>query len=337
MAAGALIGLALGGAYLAGGMARDGADHARIARLAQAAAQGYSDEALHNVAAGGDLAAVALASRLEGADLGGLRPSSDDTGPFAKVAVGAAVAAAFQAANPPARPFQANMLNQARELECLSQAVYYEARGETPAGQAAVAQVVLNRVRHPAFPKSVCGVVFQGAQNGRGCQFSFACDGSLRQPVDRVAWRRASRIAARAFDGHVMSAVGGATHFHVTSVQPGWTGLMRVAQVGAHVFYKFTGRTATPKTLHVEPEIAPAPEPAPQVILASAILVEPGKPEARADAAKAAEPVALVTPPDVTKRIEPAKKPEPTVRKAEPAPAPTPVAASAAVVEASPS
>ena len=84
-----------------------------------------------------------------------------------------------------AGPFQiGNALQSSRELECLADAVYYEARGETPSGQAAVAQVVMNRVRHPAFPKSICGVVFQGAYNRTGCQFSFACDGSMRRARD---------------------------------------------------------------------------------------------------------------------------------------------------------
>ena len=101
-------------------------------------------------------------------------------------------------------------LDQSRELECLTQAVYFEARGETPAGQAAVAQVVLNRVRHPAFPKSVCAVVFQGA--GRhGCQFSFACDGSTQRGREAGAWRRAQTIASRALDGFVMAEVGRAS------------------------------------------------------------------------------------------------------------------------------
>jgi spore germination cell wall hydrolase CwlJ-like protein len=82
-----------------------------------------------------------------------------------------------------AQPFHLRgALDQSRDLECLTQAVYYESRGESRNGQQAVAQVILNRVRHPSFPKSICGVVFQGAKDG-GCQFSFACDGPNK-------WRR---------------------------------------------------------------------------------------------------------------------------------------------------
>ena len=81
--------------------------------------------------------------------------------------------------------------SSASELDCLTQAVYFEARGETPRGQAAVAQVVMNRVNHPAFPKTVCGVVYQGAARSTGCQFSFACDGSMRRGREAAAGARA--------------------------------------------------------------------------------------------------------------------------------------------------
>ncbi len=141
----------------------------------------------------------------------------------------------------PLRMASANPLEGARELDCLSQAVYYEARGESADGQAAVAQVVLNRVRHPAFPKSVCGVVYQGAQS-RTCQFSFACDGSTHATREGLAWRRAQTIAGKALGGFVMADVGDATHFHVARLGGVWgSGLMRVAQVGAHIFYRFSG------------------------------------------------------------------------------------------------
>jgi hypothetical protein len=101
-------------------------------------------------------------------------------------------------------------------------------------------------VRHPSFPKSICGVVFQGAST-RGCQFSFACDGSMRSPRERGAWNRAQKVAARALSGAVMTEVGAATHFHTTGVAPGWgPRLLRVAQVGMHVFYRFGGRSGAP-------------------------------------------------------------------------------------------
>jgi spore germination cell wall hydrolase CwlJ-like protein len=171
--------------------------------------------------------------------------------------------------NPSVAPFRlTNALESSRELECLSEAVYYEARGETPSGQAAVAQVVLNRVRHPSFPKSICGVVFQGAST-HGCQFSFACDGSMRARRETGAWSRAQKIASRALSGSVMSEVGAATHFHTTGVAPGWgPRLMRVAQVGMHVFYRFGGRSGAPDAFSRTPRPSTADD-LPTVTLAS--------------------------------------------------------------------
>jgi hypothetical protein len=125
-----------------------------------------------------------------------------------------------------------------RDLDCLTQAVYFEARGESARGQAAVAQVVLNRVRHPAFPKSVCGVVYQGA-GARSCQFSFACGGAPGIGRENAAWRKARQVAKAALSGAVVAEVGQATHFHTTGVTPQWgPRLLRVAQVGVHVFYR---------------------------------------------------------------------------------------------------
>ncbi len=124
----------------------------------------------------------------------------------------------------------------ARALDCLAAAVYYEARGESPAGQAAVAQVVLNRARKAGFPKSVCGVIYQGA-GGPGCQFSFVCGGAMARPREPSAWARARGVAARALSGYVMSAVGEATSFHAARLGSGPDRHMtRVAQVGGHVF-----------------------------------------------------------------------------------------------------
>lgn len=123
------------------------------------------------------------------------------------------------------------------DLDCLTAAVYYEARGEAPAGQAAVAQVVLNRVGQPRFAPSVCGVVYQGA-HGRSCQFSFACHGGPRGHREAAAWSRARSVATRALSGYVMSEVGHATYFHVASMGAVWGPQMaRVARVGRHIFY----------------------------------------------------------------------------------------------------
>jgi spore germination cell wall hydrolase CwlJ-like protein len=294
MAAGAILGLALGGAYLAGGLAQDAALGSQANRLAKAAALGFTDEALSQYAAGGDARAVALANRYQNSPATTVVdvPAEAPQGPTARVSVGSAIAS-LRGPIRAAEPFRAGPLNQARELECLTEAVYYEARGETPAGQAAVAQVVLNRVRHPAFPKSVCAVVFQGAQGRRGCQFSFACDGSTRRAREAGAWERARRIATKAFSGQVVAAVGDATHFHVASVQPGWSGVIKVAQVGTHIFYRFTSRAAHGKpVMEAQADIVEAlaepvlaPEAQPQVILASATVPTVAKPEAAATVA----------------------------------------------------
>jgi hypothetical protein len=160
--------------------------------------------------------------------------------PVVRVALPAPPAATpsrVEAAAAPHAPPRATP-RRSRDLDCLAEAVYFEARGESRDGQAAVAQVVLNRVRHPAFPNTVCGVVYQGAK-GRGCQFSFACDGRPERAEEGAAWRRARRVAARALAGVVVPQIGSATHFHAARVQPNWgPGLRRVAQVGVHVFYK---------------------------------------------------------------------------------------------------
>ena len=142
----------------------------------------------------------------------------------------------------PAPPVTEAVAHGQGALDCLTEAVYYESRGESDRGQAAVAQVVLNRVRRGGFPKSVCGVVFQGAAQ-HSCQFSFACDGAMRQGREPAAWRRAHSVAQRALDGFVMEEVGDATNFHVAHLGQIWgSGLVKVAQVGAHVFYRLTGR-----------------------------------------------------------------------------------------------
>ncbi|HKY81847.1 MAG TPA: cell wall hydrolase [Sphingobium sp.] len=133
-----------------------------------------------------------------------------------------------------------------RALQCLTQAVYYEAAREPETGQRAVAQVVLNRVRHPAFARTVCGVVYQRF-NASVCQFSFVCDGSLaRQPLPDL-WARAKRIAAAALAGHVEKQVGTATHYHADYVFPRWAPhLAKLARIGAHIFYRWPGSWGLP-------------------------------------------------------------------------------------------
>ena len=132
-----------------------------------------------------------------------------------------------------------------QSLECLTQAIYYEARNQSADGQRAVAQVVLNRVRHPSYPNSVCGVVFQGWERATGCQFSFTCDGSMYRGIESLAWERAQQIARSALAGSVYRPVGLALNYHTTSIRPYWApSLAQQAVIGAHVFYRRPGSTA---------------------------------------------------------------------------------------------
>lgn len=139
-------------------------------------------------------------------------------------------------------PFASPMAPRGSEdVACLSQAVYYEARGESVAGQEAVARVVLNRLARPSFPKSVCGVVYQRLAAG-GCQFSFVCDGAMARPIEPAAWRRARMVAERALAGKGGSLVGEATSFHAVRLGDVWgPRMIQVAQIGRHDFYSPAG------------------------------------------------------------------------------------------------
>lgn len=308
---GSCVGLGLGAAYMAGGMARAVNDHARSERLAAAAAEGFSESTLKRDAAAMDPGVIRVAARHDPFTVAGGAQRDRQAATFsAKLDTASEAGRLLLRAT--TSPFQAGALDTSRELECLTQAVYFEARGETPAGQAAVAQVVLNRVKHPAFPKSVCGVVFQGAAKRRGCQFSFACDGSMRQGREAAAWRRAQKVASRALAGLNGAEVGNATHFHTIQVAPNWgASLQRVSQVGMHVFYKFRRggqRTyvADSRLVKAEPAVLtslPASEATPvpaDLRLTPALVTEPPvpapAPEAATDAASAAKPAAEVTP-----------------------------------------
>jgi spore germination cell wall hydrolase CwlJ-like protein len=147
-------------------------------------------------------------------------------------------------ANELARPFafSGTVLDRQRATECLAAAVLYEA-GIDSIGQSAVAQVVLNRVRHPAYPGTVCGVVFQGSQRKTGCQFTFTCDGSMtRRQMSEAAWSGARAIASAALAGAVDKNVGLATHYHTDWVYPYWSpSLRKLAQVGTHLFFGWPG------------------------------------------------------------------------------------------------
>ncbi len=126
------------------------------------------------------------------------------------------------------------------EQQCLAEAIYFEARGEPEKGQMAVAQVVLNRVRNPAYPDTICKVVYQNKGLRDACQFSFACDGIKDVVHPGWSWRRAQRIAREVtFGGESLPEVGSSTHYHATYVRPNWAGIFRKkAKIGRHVFYQ---------------------------------------------------------------------------------------------------
>lgn len=150
-----------------------------------------------------------------------------------------------------ARPFSlgnANVEARTQALECLTSAIYYEAGQESDDGQRAVGQVILNRVRHPAFPASVCGVVYEGSTRSTGCQFTFTCDGSLARAPMVEPWNRARRNAKAALDGAVFAPVGNATHYHANYVVPYWaSSLVKTQVVGAHLFYRWSGNWGQPR------------------------------------------------------------------------------------------
>ena len=151
--------------------------------------------------------------------------------------------------DPPAVPFIMPRQDVARwdaAVNCLTAAIYYEAASEPVTGQRAVAQVVLNRVRHPAFPNSVCGVVYDGWQQPLHCQFTFACDGSLNRKRSSGGWHLARTIAEAALAGYVAPEVGHATHYHASWVIPYWADqLSKVGTLGRHIFYRWPGRWGT--------------------------------------------------------------------------------------------
>ena len=191
--------------------------------------------------------------------------------------------------NPAAKPFSLaadGVLDEVRATDCMTAAIYYEAGYESPDGQRAVAQVVLNRLRNPLFPKTVCGVVFQGSERS-GCQFTFTCDGALARKPSDEAWERARKVAVAALHGYVMKAVGNATHYHADYVAPVWgASLVKVAVVGQHIFYRWTGglglppafrgryagdeEAATPPAAPQGPVVEPAPAKPAQVVAESA-------------------------------------------------------------------
>ena len=203
----------------------------------------------------------------------------------------------------PARPFsmaRASATDRGRALQCLASAVYYEAASESDDGQRAVAQVVLNRVMHPAFPDTVCGVVYQGSERATGCQFSFACDGAMARLPARKGWDKALRIAGQALAGYVFAPVGLATHYHTYAVTPAWNRqLVMTDAIGAHFFHRWAGYWGTPAAFD---QVYRGGEPLPGPHQRPALPVASIAPVTLADAASAA-----VAPPGTA----PAAKTEP--------------------------
>ena len=155
-----------------------------------------------------------------------------------------------------ARPFRfaGEPEDRARATDCLAAALIYEAGDDAP-GERAVAQVILNRLRHPAYPKTVCAVVFQGSERRTGCQFTFTCDGALtRWTPSETGWARAQALAAAALSGSVDRSVGLATHYHTNWVVPYWqSSLDKIAAVGTHLFFRWTGWWGTPAAFRSPP------------------------------------------------------------------------------------
>lgn len=125
------------------------------------------------------------------------------------------------------------------EWQCLSEALYFEARGETVKGQFAVAEVILNRVDSKRFPGSVCKVVNQGTGRKHACQFSYTCDGHPENIGNPAAWERVSKVAKLMLDGGSRPLTNGATYYHTTAVSPKWSRAFdKTAKIGVHLFYK---------------------------------------------------------------------------------------------------
>ena len=265
-AVGLLVGASIGAACLGGHLAHEGSAPKDAARLMMATRDGKVDMAALDAVGTVDQSALNIAMRFSqyagtGTDnsllaqnLTAMRTSEDARNqrdlPEAKLVLAsnmtlASPLSAPAVTVPSVRAAAAMKFKSANrsDSDCLTQAVYYEARGEGQDGMRAVAQVILNRVRHPLYPKTICGVVYQGAYLRTSCQFSFVCNGAMAAPVEAWAWRRARDVANAALGGYVMAAVGSATHFHTLSVDPVWSGnMVRIATIGSHIFYQFRGR-----------------------------------------------------------------------------------------------
>ncbi len=182
---------------------------------------------------------LATASAAIGASMT-YRPSTDKTAaPVVQVA-------AIEAP----KPIDAVRSRLLAEHKCLSEVLYYEARGEGAGGQKAVAEVIFHRINHGNYGHSICAVVYEGSKRP-GCQFSFTCNGDMKRPKQPGAWRDAEVLAARLLTGEIRlrNATGGATNFHAISVSPIWADtLKKTTQIGNHIFYRGASRARSSQT-----------------------------------------------------------------------------------------
>ena len=156
-----------------------------------------------------------------------------------------AVATAKVEAQAPRPATDAVMTQLLAEHKCLSEALYYEARGEGAGGQKAVAEVVFHRMNHGNYGHSICAVVYEGSAKS-GCQFSFTCNGDAKRPKQMAAWRQSEALAAQILTGQVplKNATGGALNYHAVSAAPDWADTMdKTTQIGNHVFYRGAAHT----------------------------------------------------------------------------------------------
>ena len=160
---------------------------------------------------------------------------------------------------------QPGSLDHSRALKCLTDAIYYESANEPDSGQRGVAQVIINRMRHPTYPNTICGVIYQGSERRTGCQFSYSCDGSMARRPNAFLWQKAQRVAAQALAGYVHEPVGMATHYHATYVYPYWApSLNFLGTIGAHRFYTWKGSAGRPSAFfskYAGAEPFPGPKP----------------------------------------------------------------------------
>jgi spore germination cell wall hydrolase CwlJ-like protein len=152
---------------------------------------------------------------------------------------------AVQVAMAPRPATDAVMTQLLAEHKCLSEVLYYEARGEGAGGQKAIAEVVFHRMNRGNYGHSICAVVYEG-KDKPGCQFSFTCNGDIKRPKQEAAWQRSEALAAQILTGQVAlkNATGGALNFHAVSVAPDWAETMeQTTQIGNHIFYRGALRT----------------------------------------------------------------------------------------------